>query len=101
MVNEDGYLTKCKSRLVVRGNLQKSSSTETYAATLAARVFRALIAIAAYFDLDIEQFDAINAFCNTYNNKLVYVRYPNRFQVPNYYLELVRALYKQSKSLLL
>ena len=51
--DEDGYLTRCKSRLVVRGDLQKASSQDTYAATLAARVFRALMVIAAYFNLDI------------------------------------------------
>jgi hypothetical protein len=52
--DEDGFLTRCKARLVVRGDLQKNYSQDTYAATLAARVFRALMAIAAYFDLDIQ-----------------------------------------------
>ena len=64
---------------MVRGDLQVSQYKDTYAATLAARVFKALMAIATYFDLDIEQFDAINAFCNAYNDKLVYVRYPDGF----------------------
>jgi hypothetical protein len=35
-----------------------------YAATLAARSFRMAIAIAAYFDLEVKQYDVINAFIN-------------------------------------
>jgi hypothetical protein len=36
----------------------------TYIATLVARLFRIFIAIAAYFNLKIKQFDIINAFAN-------------------------------------
>jgi hypothetical protein len=36
----------------------------TYIATLATRLFRIFIAIIAYFDLEIKQFDVINAFVN-------------------------------------
>jgi len=35
-----------------------------YAITLVARSFRIFIAIIAYFDLKIKQFDIINAFAN-------------------------------------
>jgi hypothetical protein len=50
--DEEGYLLKYKARLVVRGDLQLRQDEETYAATLAVRVFRFLIAIAAYFNLE-------------------------------------------------
>jgi len=50
--DSDGYLQKLKARLCVRGDLQVTEE-ETYAVTLAARIFRALIAIAAAFDLEI------------------------------------------------
>jgi hypothetical protein len=100
-VDEDGYLVKFKARLVVRGDLQVAQTKDTYAATLAARVFRALMAIAAYFDLDIHQFDAINAFCNAELDDLVYVRYPDGFQVPGSCLKLIRALYGLPRSPLL
>ena len=43
-LDEDGYLLKFKARIVVRGDLQKSQFQDIYAAMLAARVFRALIA---------------------------------------------------------
>ena len=48
--DEDGYLYKFKARLCVRGDLQAQYG-DTYAATLAARTFRALIAISAAFSL--------------------------------------------------
>ena len=51
-LDSDGYLQKLKARLCVRGDLQITEE-ETYAATLAARIFRTLMAIAAAFDLEI------------------------------------------------
>lgn len=42
--DDRGYLLKYMARLCVRGDLQKTS-TDTYAATLAARTLRALLAI--------------------------------------------------------
>jgi hypothetical protein len=99
--DEDGYLEKFKARLVVRGDLQISGHTDTYAATLAARVFRALMAIAAYFDLDIYQFDAINAFTNAFIDETIYVKYPEGFEVKNQCLKVLRALYGLPRSPLL
>jgi hypothetical protein len=52
-LDEDGFVIKYKARLIIRGDLQVSQFKDTYAATLAARVFRALIAIVAFFNLDI------------------------------------------------
>lgn len=48
----DGYLEKFRARLCARGDLQ-STEQDTYAATLAAKTFRALMAVAAAFDLDL------------------------------------------------
>ena len=61
--DQDGYLTKYKARLVARRDLQYTLE-DTYAATLAAQTFRAVIAIVAAFDLDTRQYNAINAFAN-------------------------------------
>jgi hypothetical protein len=47
------YLTKYKARICVRGDLQ-TTAEDTYAAMLAIRVFRALMAIAAYFNMEIQ-----------------------------------------------
>ena len=52
-LDEQGYLVKYKARLCARGDLQRTEQ-DTFAATLAARIFRALMAIVAAFDLAIE-----------------------------------------------
>ena len=91
--DEDGYLYKYKARLVVRGDLQDDWG-DTYAATLAARVFRLLMAIAAAFGLHAYQYDVLNAFLNAPLEQLVYVRTPELFIAQmGELLELKRALY--------
>ena len=91
--DEDGYLYKYKARLVVRGDLQDDWG-DTYAATLAARVFRLLMAIAAAFGLHAYQYDVLNAFLNAPLKQLVYVRTPELFAAQmGELLELKRALY--------
>jgi hypothetical protein len=40
------------------------TAKDTYAATLAAQTFRAIIAIVAAFGLKTQQYDAVNAFLN-------------------------------------
>ena len=49
---------------------------DTYAATLAAKVFRLLMAIIAYFDLEIVQLDTVNAFANSHLDDVVQNTYP-------------------------
>ena len=73
--DSNSYLYKFKARLVVRGDFYVPNEKDTYIATLVLRIFRALIAIAAYFNLEIKQFDAINAFGNTILNELIYIYY--------------------------
>jgi hypothetical protein len=89
----DGYLTRFKARLCARGDLQTSYSKDTYAATLAARIFRALMALAAAFDLETCQFDATNAFTNANLDEEVYIPFPEGFHQPGYCLLLLKALY--------
>ena len=59
------------------------------------------MAMAAYFDLDIQQFDAVNAFTNAAINELIYVRYPDGYHVPGHCLKLRKALYGLPRSPLL
>lgn len=73
------------ARLVVRGDLQKFSvHDETYAATLASRTFKVLMAITAYFDLDTQQLDAINAFTNSRIDEEVFIRCADGFKEPGF-----------------
>jgi hypothetical protein len=99
--DQDGYLLKHKARIVVRGDLQLHSTLDTYTATLAARLFRFLMALATFFGLEIHQFDIITAFVNTVLNEEVFVRYPEGFDVPGHILKLLRALYGLKRSPLL
>ena len=52
--NSDGYLYKFKARLVVRDNLYVPNEKDTYVVTLVLRIFYALMAITAYFNLEIK-----------------------------------------------
>ena len=71
--DKDGYLLKYKARLVVRGDLQAQYG-DTYAATLAARLFRALMALACAFSLKAMQYNVLNAFLNAILNRPIYVQ---------------------------
>jgi Reverse transcriptase (RNA-dependent DNA polymerase) len=93
----DGYLTKFKARVCVRGDLQETEQ-ETYAATLAARTFRALMAIAAAFDLEMAQFDAVNAFVNSDIDEEILCFPPEGFERPGWVWHLRRALYGLKQS---
>jgi hypothetical protein len=91
--DEDGSLYKFKARLVVRGDLQQDYG-DTYAATLAAKIFRCLIALAAAFDLELYQYDVLNAFLNAELDRTTYVRCPEGYEKElGQLLELKRALY--------
>lgn len=92
--DKHGRFKKCKARLVVRGDQQARSKTEdTYAAILAGRSFRALMATAARFDLELIQYDAVNAFVNAKLTQDVYMRMPPGYRTPGTILKLEKALY--------
>ena len=99
-LDSEGYLLKYKARICVRGDLQ-ATAEDTYAATLATRIFRALMAIAAYFNLEIQQYDAVNAFTNAQLNTPVYCHPPEGFSDSDHLWELRRALYGLKASPLL
>lgn len=71
---------------------------DTAATTLAARTFRTLMAIAAAFDLDIRQIDALNAFVNSEIDEEVYTWMAQGFSEPGYVYQLKRALYGLRRS---
>jgi hypothetical protein len=85
-------LTLFKARLVARGDLQ-SIEEETYIATLAAQIFRAIIAIAYTFDLEIKQFDVIAAYSNADLERPLKAYLPEGFKQKGKCLEILKALY--------
>lgn len=98
----NGTLLKHKARLCVRGDLQVyNSREEVAAATGAFRTFRILAAIAAAFDLEIWQLDAVNAFVNADIDEDIYIDAPPRVGHRGQCLKLHKALYGLRKSPLL
>src|SRR3954453_8890522 len=99
--DKHGFLIKFKARICVRGDLQPLSEKDTYAATLAAKSFRILMALAARWDLLLKQLDAVNAFPNSPLDEEVYVELPEGFKQPGMVGRLLRALYELRRSPLL
>ena len=52
-----------------------------------------MMAITCYFDLEIFQYDTVNAFVNAKIDEDVFVRCPEGFKVKGKYLLLLWALY--------
>ena len=77
--DQDGFLEKFKARLCARGDLLDSDE-DPYAATLASQSFRAMMAITAAHDLEIQQYDVVNAFVNAPIRGEVYCHCPKGFE---------------------
>ena len=69
-----------------------------YAATLAFKMFRTLMALMAAYGLDSRQMDAINAFLNIMMTEPVYCQMPEGFAIEGHMLEVWKALYGMRKS---
>ncbi|KAM4057712.1 reverse transcriptase (RNA-dependent DNA polymerase) [Hirsutella rhossiliensis] len=91
--DEQGYITRFKARIVVRGDLQPEGDEDTYAATLRARTFRLLIAFCCLEDFETEQYDVKTAFLYAILRQEVYCQPPPGFSMPGLCLKLLKALY--------
>jgi hypothetical protein len=87
------YLKKFKTRLCVRNDLQ-SIDQNTYAITLIAKTFRALMIISTIFDLEIWQYDAISAFISNEIDEELYSECSNEFFRFDYCWKLNKVLYE-------
>jgi len=99
--DKHGFLTKFKARICVRGDQQPLTDKETYAATLAGKSFRILLALAARWDLTLRQLDAVNAFQNSPLDEEVFIQLPDGFREHGMVGRLLRALYGLRRSPLL
>jgi hypothetical protein len=90
--DENGYLLKEKARIVARGDLHITDD-DTYAATLAAQTFRAVMALVAGFDLETRQYDVVNAFANAQLPQPVYYECPEGYGQPGKIWKVLIALY--------
>jgi hypothetical protein len=91
--NIDDYLKKFKTRLCVRNDLQ-SIDQNTYAITLTAKTFRALMIISTVFDLEIWQYDAISVFINSEIDEDLYSECSNEFSRFDHCWKLNKTLYE-------
>ena len=57
--------------------------------------------IVATHDLETIQFDVINAFINSDLDETVYIKFPDKFDINNIYLLLLKVLYGLKRSFLL
>ena len=100
--DKHGWLVKCKARLIVRGDQQaKTVLEDTYAATLAGRSFRTLMAISARFDLELVQYDVVNAFVHALLPYNVFMKMLPGYTKQGKVLLLKRALYRLREAPLL
>lgn len=73
--DEEEYVMKFKTRFVTRDDMQRINQN-TYAATLTARIFRFFMILMIAFNLNIRQYDAINAFVNSFIDESISCRTP-------------------------
>jgi hypothetical protein len=96
--DSDGFITKYKARICVRGDLQEQSHEDLYAATGAITTFRILMAIVCAFNWVCIQMDAVNAFINAELDEEVFLKWPEGFEEFGTSLRLLRALYGLKRS---
>ena len=91
--DDQKYFIKYKARLCAKENLQHTEQN-TFAVILAIRIFRTLMIIIAAFNLEIRQYDAINAFTNSEIDESTYCySFDDWTESKNILLFLLRAFY--------
>ena len=100
-MDKHGNLQKCKARLVVYGNQQQNHNFPTRVTTLAITSLHILLAVAAKFNLETLQLDAVNAFVHADLDETVFMRMPPGYLQSGKVLKLNKALYGLRRSPLL
>jgi len=100
-LDKNGFIDKYKARWVAKGFQQKYGIDyiETFSNTVKPMVFRALFALAAFKDLEIQQWDIKSAFPNAKIDEEIYVMQPVGFEEnSNQVCLLNKALYGLKQS---
>ncbi|XP_070044929.1 uncharacterized protein [Nicotiana tomentosiformis] len=97
-LDEDGIVTRNKTRLVVQGYSQEEGIDydETFAPVTRLEVIRLLIAFTAYMEFTLHQMDIKSAFFNGYLKEEVFAKQPPGFEgkeCPDHVYTLDKALY--------
>ena len=97
-MNEDGVVTRNKTRLVAQGYSQEEGIDfeETFAPVARLEAIRILLAFAVSQSVKLFQMDVKSAFLNGYIKEEVYVKQPPKFEdykFPHHVFKLTKALY--------
>ena len=84
-----------KTRWVVGGHRQRQGIdyNEVYTTVAKAMSIRVLFALAAIYNLEIEQLDVMNAFLNADLQETIYMEMPHGFAKKGYICLLLKTLY--------
>ena len=95
-----GEITRFKARWVVKGfrQLEGIEYDETFSSVIKAMIWKALLAIAAKYDLEADQVDIITAFLEATLTEEIWVEQPHGYEVPHQACKLNRALYGLKQS---
>jgi hypothetical protein len=98
--NQHNEVVQYKARIVARGFLQQQGLEydETYAAVCNTATMRLLLAIAAYYDLEIFQVDVDTAYLNATRDRVIYMECPEGFDDGEYVCEVTKSLYRLKQS---
>ena len=90
-----GKIIRFKARWVVKGfrQLEGLEYDETFSSVIKAIIWKALLAIAAKYDLEVEHIDVITAFLEAELKEEVWVEQPHGFVIAGKACRLNRALY--------
>lgn len=93
--DSNGNVVRHKARLVIQGFLQRKGIdyNETYSPVIRYNSIRLLLALAARFDLELEQMDAVTAFIQGDVSEEIYMAQPKEYQQGNKVCKLNKALY--------
>ena len=96
----NGEIVKFKARWVVKSYEQKYGIDyiETFASVVKPMLYKALFALAAALDYEIEQMDFITAFLNGSLKEIIHVKQPHDFELGDGVCHLLRALYGLKQS---
>lgn len=97
--NQNGEVERFKARLVVKGCSQREGLdyNETFSPVIRYETVRFLIAMAAKFDLQIDQMDAVTAFLQRDLDEEIYIKYPEGYESTNgKVLKLKKSVYGQN-----
>lgn len=99
----NGNVARFKARWIIKGYLQQFGVDfdQTYASVVKPMAFRTLFALAAFFDLDIDQMDVKTAFLYSLIDQLIYMEIPKSKETKatkNMVCKLLKALYGLKQS---